>query len=250
MEYLNGGDLMFHIQESRRFEEHRAMFYGAEIVSALKFLHKRGIVYRDIKLDNIILDMEGHVHLVDFGMCKTGMNQKKRTSTFCGTPDYIPPEIVLGQKYNESVDWWSFGVLLYEMLTGRSPFQGTDEDELFWSICNEEPHYPRFLSREAMHILGSILVKSPSKRLGMSTCPTGEIKDHAFFNSIDWDKIEKKQVPPPFKPNVSGPSDTSNFDSSFTMDSATLSPVDSEVLQSMDQEQFHGFSYTNPHITG
>jgi len=139
---------------------------------------------------------------------------------------------------------------LYEMLIGRSPFQGTDEDELFWSICNEEPHYPRFLSKEAVHILGLLLVKSPSKRLGMSSCPAGDIKDHAFFSTINWDKIEKKTLAPVFKPSVSGPCDTSNFDSSFTTDAATLSPVDSEVLKSMDQEPFHGFSYTNPHLTG
>ncbi|GFS38010.1 putative protein kinase C delta type homolog [Nephila pilipes] len=311
MEYLNGGDLMFHIQEGRQFDIKRAMFYGAEIVSALKFLHKRGIVYRDIKLDNVLLDKdghirlvdfgmcqcrvyheesmpsnfcgtptyiapeitvlsnfslnlhafrdikldnilfdeEGHVHLVDFGMCKTGMLDNK-TSTFCGTPDYIAPEIILGQTYNQSVDWWSFGVLLFEMLAGRSPFDGTEEDELYWSICNEDPHYPQFLPKDARNILESLLIKSPVKRLGMPSSPSGEIKDHPFFSTINWDKLERKEIPPPFKPTVLSESDTRNFDSYFTMDSPTLSPVESEILASIDQQQFQGFSYTNPHITG
>ncbi|CAL1264946.1 unnamed protein product [Larinioides sclopetarius] len=249
MEYLNGGDLMFHIQQERQFDMKRAMFYAAEIVSALKFLHKRGIVYRDIKLDNILLDMEGHVHLVDFGMCRTGMLDNK-TSTFCGTPDYIAPEIILGQTYNQSVDWWSLGVLLFEMLAGRSPFIGTDEDELYWSICHEEPAYPHFLSKDAKNILENLLIKSPVKRLGMPANPTGDIKDHPFFSTILWDKLERKEIPPPFKPTVSSEYDTRNFDSYYTTDSPSLSPVDDQILASMDQEQFQGFSYTNPHITG
>ncbi|GFS38011.1 putative protein kinase C delta type homolog [Nephila pilipes] len=251
MEYLNGGDLMFHIQEGRQFDIKRAMFYGAEIVSALKFLHKRGIVYRDIKLDNVLLDKDGHIRLVDFGMCQCRVyHEESMPSNFCGTPTYIAPEIILGQTYNQSVDWWSFGVLLFEMLAGRSPFDGTEEDELYWSICNEDPHYPQFLPKDARNILESLLIKSPVKRLGMPSSPSGEIKDHPFFSTINWDKLERKEIPPPFKPTVLSESDTRNFDSYFTMDSPTLSPVESEILASIDQQQFQGFSYTNPHITG
>ncbi|GBL78798.1 Putative protein kinase C delta type [Araneus ventricosus] len=205
--------------------------------------------FRDIKLDNILLDMEGHVHLVDFGMCRTGMLDNK-TSTFCGTPDYIAPEIILGQTYNQSVDWWSLGVLLFEMLAGRSPFVGTDEDELYWSICHEEPAYPHFLTKDARNILENLLLKSPVKRLGMPANPTGDIKDHPFFSTIIWDKLERKEIPAPFKPTVSSEYDTRNFDSYYTTDSPSLSPVDDQILASMDQEQFQGFSYTNPHITG
>ncbi|KAL1514318.1 hypothetical protein ABEB36_003591 [Hypothenemus hampei] len=155
MEYLNGGDLMFHIQAERRFSEARARFYGAEIVSGLKFLHNKGIVYRDLKLDNILLDFDGHVRIADFGMCKLQIFLDRMADTFCGTPDYMAPEIIKGQHYNQCVDWWSFGVLLYEMLLGQSPFSGGDEDELFWSICNEKPVIPRFLSAEA----GSVLIQ-------------------------------------------------------------------------------------------
>nr|QNS30452.1 protein kinase c delta [Locusta migratoria] len=157
LEYLNGGDLMFHIQQSGRFPEPRARFYAAEIVSGLKFLHKKGIVYRDLKLDNILLDYEGHIRIADFGMCKLQIFLDRMADTFCGTPDYMAPEIIRGQRYNQCVDWWSFGILLYEMLIGVSPFSGCDDNELFWSICNETPHYPRFLSLEAKNILVLLL---------------------------------------------------------------------------------------------
>ncbi|CAN8001437.1 unnamed protein product [Ixodes hexagonus] len=249
MEFLNGGDLMFHIQQSGRFDQDRARFYAAEIVCALKFLHKKGIVYRDLKLDNVLLDRKGHVKIADFGMCKCGLGDTEKTSTFCGTPDYIAPEIIKGLHYNQSVDWWSFGILTYEMLIGQSPFNGTDEDELFWSVCNEEAYYPRFLSKEAKSMLVLLLDKNPEKRLGMPGCTAGDVCDQPFFRSINWEKLEKKEVEPPFKPKLKSTADVSNFDSDFTMEKPVLTPVDPQILGSMDQEQFKGFSYTNPAMT-
>ncbi|KAH0518009.1 Protein kinase C theta type [Microtus ochrogaster] len=153
MEYLNGGDLMYHIQSCHKFDLSRATFYAAEIILGLQFLHSKGIVYRDLKLDNILLDRDGHIKIADFGMCKENMLGDAKTNTFCGTPDYIAPEILLGQKYNHSVDWWSFGVLLYEMLIGQSPFHGQDEEELFHSIRMDNPFYPRWLEKEAKDLL-------------------------------------------------------------------------------------------------
>ncbi|XP_051677539.1 protein kinase C theta type isoform X3 [Oryctolagus cuniculus] len=153
MEYLNGGDLMYHIQSCHKFDLCRATFYAAEIILGLQFLHSKGIVYRDLKLDNILLDKDGHIKIADFGMCKENMVGDAKTNTFCGTPDYIAPEILLGQKYNHSVDWWSFGVLLYEMLIGQSPFHGQDEEELFHSIRMDNPFYPRWLEKEAKDLL-------------------------------------------------------------------------------------------------
>ncbi|XP_064486966.1 muscle M-line assembly protein unc-89-like isoform X2 [Ornithodoros turicata] len=248
MEFLNGGDLMFHIQQSGRFDQNRARFYAAEIVCALKFLHKRGIVYRDLKLDNLCIDAEGHVRIIDFGMCKLRV-YRKLPRAFCGTPEYMAPEIIKGLHYNQSVDWWSFGILLYEMLIGQSPFNGTDEDELFWSVCNEEAYYPRFLSKEAKSLLVLLLDKDPEKRLGMSTCAAGDVSDQPFFRPINWEKLERKEVEPPFKPKVKGANDVSNFDSDFTMEKAVLTPIDPQILASMDQSQFKGFSYTNPTMT-
>lgn len=248
MEFLNGGDLMFHIQQSGRFDQDRARFYAAEIVCALKFLHKRGIVYRDLKLDNLCIDSDGHVRIIDFGMCKLKV-YRQQPRAFCGTPEYMAPEIIKGQHYNQSVDWWSFGILTYEMLIGQSPFNGTDEDELFWSVCNEEAYYPRFLSREAKSLLVLLLDKNAETRLGMPGCPAGDVCDQPFFRNIQWDKLEKKEIEPPFKPKLKSTADVSNFDSDFTMEKPVLTPIDPQILASMDQEQFKGFSYTNPAMT-
>ncbi|XP_052126934.1 putative protein kinase C delta type homolog isoform X5 [Frankliniella occidentalis] len=249
MEYLNGGDLMFHIQQSGRFDERRACFYAAEIVSGLRFLHKKGIVYRDLKLDNILLDFDGHVRIADFGMCKLQIYLDRTADTFCGTPDYMAPEIIKGQKYNQCVDWWSFGVLLYEMLIGQSPFSGLDEEDLFWSICNEQAHYPRFLSVEARDILVLLLEKDQTKRLGTPECTAGDVCHQPFFRSIDWVSLERRQLEAPFKPRLQHPLDVQYFDRTFTNERAQLTPIDEAILHSMDQTQFQGFSYTNPNAT-
>ncbi|XP_011253307.2 uncharacterized protein PF11_0213 isoform X2 [Camponotus floridanus] len=244
MEYLNGGDLMFHIQKSGRFPEARARFYAAEIWSGLNFLHKKGIVYRDLKLDNVLLDFEGHIRIADFGMCKLQIFLDRTADTFCGTPDYMAPEIIKGLKYNHAVDWWSYGVLLYEMLTGQSPFSGCDEDELFWSICNERPFIPRYLSQEASDMLICLLEKDSAKRP-----PSHEIAMHAFFQHLPWDRLERRQLEPPFKPAIDHTLDTKYFDTAFTTERPRLTPVPEQILTSMDQGVFRGFSYTNPNAT-
>ncbi|XP_065074908.1 titin-like isoform X2 [Ochlerotatus camptorhynchus] len=251
MEYLNGGDLMFHIQQSGRFQEARARFYAAEIVSGLKFLHRKGIVYRDLKLDNVLLDYDGHVRIADFGMCKLEIYLDRLADSFCGTPDYMAPEIIKGQKYNQAVDWWSFGVLVYEMLVGQSPFSGCDEDELFWSICNEIPWFPHFLSKDALKLLQSLLEKDATIRLGCFNTmdEDSDLKYHPFFESIDWQKLERRGLEPPFKPQVRHPLDTQYFDKQFTRERARLTPIDRNILASMNQGQFEGFTYTNPNNT-
>lgn len=153
MEYVNGGDLMFQIQRARKFDENRAAFYAAEVTLALQFLHRHGVIYRDLKLDNILLDQEGHCKLADFGMCKEGILNGQLTSTFCGTPDYIAPEILQELEYGPSVDWWALGVLMYEMMAGQPPFEADNEDDLFESILHDDVLYPVWLTREAVSIL-------------------------------------------------------------------------------------------------
>ncbi|CAK6949955.1 protein kinase C theta type [Scomber scombrus] len=242
MEYLNGGDLMFHIQTSHKFDVHRSTFYAAEIICGLQFLHSKGIIYRDLKLDNVLLDSEGHIKIADFGMCKENMQLDLRTSTFCGTPDYIAPEILLGQKYNSSVDWWSFGVLLYEMLIGQSPFHGRDEEELFQSIRTDNPVYPRWLTKDARDILIKLFVREPEERLGVK----GNIRQHSFFSSTDWEALEQREVAPPFRPTLTSPSDCSNFDKEFINEKPRLSCADRTLINSVDQTMFRNFSFVNP----
>uniref|UniRef100_A0A672G9Y2 Protein kinase C n=2 Tax=Salarias fasciatus TaxID=181472 RepID=A0A672G9Y2_SALFA len=245
MEYLNGGDLMFHIQNCHKFDVHRATFYAAEIICGLQFLHSKGVIYRDLKLDNVLLDSDGHIKIADFGMCKENMQDESRTSTFCGTPDYIAPEILLGQKYNSSVDWWSFGVLLYEMLIGQSPFHGRDEEELFQSIRTDNPAYPNWLSKPAKDILVKLFVREPEERLGVK----GNIRQHSFFNCFDWEALEQRQVTPPFKPTLTSPGDYSNFDKEFINEKPRLSCADRTLINSVDQTMFRNFSFVNPGMT-
>uniref|UniRef100_A0A3Q3AAL3 Protein kinase C n=1 Tax=Kryptolebias marmoratus TaxID=37003 RepID=A0A3Q3AAL3_KRYMA len=250
MEFVNGGDLMFHIQKSRKFEEVRARFYTAEITSALMFLHSKGIIYRDLKLDNVLLDKDGHCKLADFGMCKEGMFEGVATGTFCGTPDYIAPEILQEMLYGPSVDWWALGVLLYEMLSGHAPFEAENEDDLFESILNEEIVYASWLSTEAVDILKAFLTKNPVRRLGCVPLEGGEnaVISHAFFASIDWDKLNRREIEPPFKPRIKTPEDVNNFDPDFTQEEPTLTPIDDPAIPAINQEEFRNFSFTSPEL--
>ncbi|XP_056337403.1 protein kinase C, eta, b isoform X2 [Danio aesculapii] len=249
MEFVNGGDLMFHIQKCRRFDEPRAQFYAAEVTSALKFLHSKGIIYRDLKLDNILLDRDGHCKLADFGMCKEEIFNGKLTSTFCGTPDYIAPEILQEELYGVSVDWWALGVLLYEMLSGHAPFEAETEDELFECILKDEIIYSSWLSYEAEDILKGLLTRDPACRLGCIDSDGGEeaITAHAFFTGLDWEKLYRREITPPFTPRINSIEDVNNFDPDFTQEEPCLTPIE-ESLFPFHQEGFQDFSYIAPEL--
>ncbi|KAM8947970.1 protein kinase C eta type [Lycaon pictus] len=249
MEFVNGGDLMFHIQKSRRFDEARARFYAAEIISALMFLHEKGIIYRDLKLDNVLLDHEGHCKLADFGMCKEGICNGVTTATFCGTPDYIAPEILQEMLYGPAVDWWAMGVLLYEMLCGHAPFEAENEDDLFEAILNDEVVYPTWLHDDATGILKSFMTKNPTMRLGSLT-QGGEhaILRHPFFKEIDWAQLNHRQVEPPFRPRIKSREDVSNFDPDFIKEEPVLTPIDEGHLPMINQDEFRNFSFVSPEL--
>uniref|UniRef100_A0AAY4DIV0 Protein kinase C n=1 Tax=Denticeps clupeoides TaxID=299321 RepID=A0AAY4DIV0_9TELE len=250
MEFVNGGDLMFHIQRSRRFDEGRARFYTAEIILALMFLHTKGIIYRDLKLDNVLLDKDGHCKLADFGMCKENTFPGQTTRTFCGTPDYIAPEVIREEPYGWSVDWWALGVLLYEMLSGHAPFEAETEDELFECILREAVVYSSWLSGEAEDILRGFLTKDPADRLGCVMRDGGEdaIMRHPFFNKLDWDKLQKRELEPPFKPRIKSLEDVNNFDPDFTQEEPTLTPIEDGLIPYANQEDFKDFTFTAPFL--
>jgi len=256
IEFVRGGDLMFHMQRQRRLPEEHARFYSSEICLALNYLHERGIIYRDLKLDNVLLDHEGHIKLTDYGMCKEGIRPGDTTSTFCGTPNYIAPEILRAEDYSFSVDWWALGVLLYEMLAGRSPFDivgATDnpdqntEDYLFQVILEKTIRIPRSLSVKAASILKGFLNKNPADRLGCHRdSGFGEIMNHPFFKTIEWAMLEQKQIPPPYRPRLENERDLANFPPEFTDEPVQLTPDDASIIGKIDQTEFEGFEYVNP----
>ncbi|KRZ91783.1 Protein kinase C-like 1B [Trichinella sp. T8] len=257
MEFVGGGDLMFQIQRARKFDEARARFYSAEVTSALQFLHRHGVIYRyncdrlvaftDLKLDNILLDADGHVKLADFGMCKEGITAEKLTSTFCGTPDYIAPEILKENDYGASVDWWALGVLMYEMMVGQPPFEADNEEDLFDAILQDEVLYPVWLSKEAVSILKGFMTKNQFKRLGCVETAGGEdaVRAHVFFKEVDWQALESKKVKPPFKPKLKSKKDVTNFDADFTKEDPLLSPVDPLAMRMINQDEFKDFTFVN-----
>uniref|UniRef100_A0A8D0VYJ3 Serine/threonine-protein kinase N2 n=1 Tax=Sus scrofa TaxID=9823 RepID=A0A8D0VYJ3_PIG len=243
MEYAAGGDLMMHIHTDV-FSEPRAAFYAACVVLGLQYLHEHKIVYRDLKLDNLLLDTEGFVKIADFGLCKEGMGYGDRTSTFCGTPEFLAPEVLTETSYTRAVDWWGLGVLVYEMLVGESPFPGDDEEEVFDSIVNDEVRYPRFLSTEAISIMRRLLRRNPERRLGAGEKDAEDVKKHPFFRLIDWSALMDKKVKPPFVPTVRGREDVSNFDDEFTSEAPILTPPrEPRILSEEEQEMFRDFDY-------
>ncbi|EMR69247.1 putative calcium-independent protein kinase c protein [Eutypa lata UCREL1] len=242
MEYISGGDLMLHIQRGQ-FGTKRAQFYAAEVCLALKYFHENGVIYRDLKLDNILLTLDGHIKIADYGLCKEDMWYGSTTSTFCGTPEFMAPEILLDKKYGRAVDWWAFGVLIYQMLLQQSPFRGEDEDEIYDAILADEPLYPIHMPRDSVSILQKLLTREPDQRLGSGPTDAQEVMNQPFFRNTVWDDIYHKRVAPPFMPTIKNATDTSNFDSEFTSVTPVLTPVQSVLSQAM-QEEFRGFSYT------
>lgn len=248
MEYTNGGELFFHLSRERVFTEDRARFYGAEIVSALEYLHSRDVVYRDLKLENLMLDKDGHIKITDFGLCKEGITSDATMKTFCGTPEYLAPEVLEDNDYGRAVDWWGLGVVMYEMMCGRLPFYNRDHERLFELILMEEIRFPRNLSPEAKSLLAGLLKKDPKQRLGGGPNDAKEVMSHVFFISINWQDLVQKKIIPIFKPQVTSETDTRYFDEEFTAQTITLTPPDKQLSLDCEdprqQAHFPQFSYS------
>uniref|UniRef100_A0A452GZA2 Protein kinase N1 n=1 Tax=Gopherus agassizii TaxID=38772 RepID=A0A452GZA2_9SAUR len=224
MEYTAGGDLMMHIHTDV-FTEPRATFYAACVVLGLQFLHERKIG-------------------LTLSPPRSGMGYGDRTSTFCGTPEFLAPEVLTDTSYTRTVDWWGLGVLIYEMLVGESPFPGDDEEEVFDSIVNDEVRYPRFLSTEAIGVMRRLLRRNPERRLGSSERDAEDVKKQPFFRVIDWEALLARQLPPPFVPIIKGREDISNFDEEFTAEAPALTPPrEPRPLTAAEQEAFRHFDY-------
>ncbi|NWV37187.1 KS6A3 kinase, partial [Grantiella picta] len=241
LDFLRGGDLFTRLSKEVMFTEDDVKFYLAELALALDHLHSLGIIYRDLKPENILLDEEGHIKLTDFGLSKESIDHEKKAYSFCGTVEYMAPEVVNRRGHTQSADWWSFGVLMFEMLTGTLPFQGKDRKETMTMILKAKLGMPQFLSPEAQSLLRMLFKRNPANRLGAGPDGVEEIKRHAFFSRIDWNKLYRREIHPPFKPATGRPEDTFYFDPEFTAKTPKDSPG---IPPSANAHQlFRGFSF-------
>ncbi|PIN05703.1 Ribosomal protein S6 kinase [Handroanthus impetiginosus] len=241
LDFINGGHLFYHLYRQGIFSEDQARIYTAEIVSAVSHLHQSGIVHRDLKPENILMDADGHVMLTDFGLAKE-IEESGRSNSLCGTTEYMAPEILLSKGHNKNADWWSIGVLLYEMLSGQPPFTHPNRKKLQEKIINEKLKLPPRLTSEAHSLLKGLLQKDPLKRLGSGPKGAEEIKSHKWFRMVNWKKLEARELKPKFKPDVSGKDCTANFDRCWT----AMPPDDSPAPTPTSGEHFQGYTYVAP----
>lgn len=246
-DFMSGGELFWHLQKEGRFSEDRAKFYISELVLALEYLHDNDIVYRDLKPENILLDANGNIALCDFGLSKADL--KDRTNTFCGTTEYLAPELLLDETgYTKMVDFWSLGVLIFEMCCGWSPFFAEDNQKMYQKIAFGKVKFPRdVLSPEGRSFVKGLLNRNPRHRLG-AIDDGRELRAHPFFNDVDWEAVRQKKIPPPFKPHLLSETDTSNFDPEFTQTSTSFmnkQPIAATPLSPAMQAKFAGFTFVD-----
>mmetsp|Transcript_17668 Transcript_17668/g.35587 ORF Transcript_17668/g.35587 Transcript_17668/m.35587 type:complete len:499 (-) Transcript_17668:473-1969(-) len=238
LNFCNGGDLYYLLSRCKKFKESQARFYASEVFCALQHLHLLGVIYRDLKPENVLLDGDGHVKLTDFGLSK----ESPTADTFCGTPVYLAPEIWLRRTYGFEVDWWSLGCVLFEMVTGLPPFWGDTIKDVYKKVINTQPKFPP-MTAECQSCIERLLNREPKQRLG-SVDNGADIRSHPYFASVAWEELLKKEVRPPFKSKSSSTTDAQNFHKAFT----TQAPIDSltnpDALLTQEQEaHFDGFTY-------
>ncbi|XP_030643855.1 ribosomal protein S6 kinase beta-2-like [Chanos chanos] len=245
LECLSGGELFMQLEKEGIFMEDTACFYLGEITLALGHLHANGIIYRDLKPENIMLNHQGHIKLTDFGLCKESIHDGTVTHTFCGTIEYMAPEILTRSGHNRAVDWWSLGALMYDMMTGSPPFTAENRKKTIDKILKGKLNLPPYLTPDARDMIKKLLKKNPTQRLGSSKADCADIQKHHFFRHVNWDDLLNKRIEPPYRPSLQSEEDVSQFDSRFTRQTPVDSPDDTTLST---DNTFAGFTYVAPSV--
>ena len=241
-DFMQGGDMFYHLHSQKKFNESRARFYAIELILGLEFLHKNNMIYRDLKPENILMDSTGHLKISDFGLSKILDSPEDKAYTLCGTPQYLAPEILKNKGYDKSVDWWSLGCFLYEMLTGFLPFYIPKGNKINPRVFEEPLRFPPDVNPVAINLINQLLNVNPKKRLGSGIEDAQKIKEHDFFKGVDWEKYWNKEFDAPFMPELTDEMDLRYFDKMFTDE-----PIDSNrptvYSRPRDHSIYKGFTY-------
>ena len=247
-EFMQGGEMFFHLHKEKRFSNEKTRFYVIEIILAIEFLHKNKMLYRDLKPENIMVDSNGHIKLTDFGLSKMVKKTKEKAFTICGTPQYLAPEILSDEGYDNSVDWWSLGCVMYEMLVGKAPFRIPKGSYLSADLYRKKITIPEYVTEEAKALISQLLVPNPRKRLGYGEDGAQKIKEHRYFEGINWDDAWNKKLTPPFIPVLKSETDLSYFDKMFTDEKIEGSKV-TDVPSSIAGSEYKGFTYVTNSVS-
>ena len=246
-EFVQGGDLFFHLHTHPRFPNAKVKFYIIELVLAIDLLHRNHMLYRDLKPENILIGVDGHIKITDFGLSKILSNFEK-TYTICGTVQYLAPEILSGEGYNEAVDWWSLGCIMYEMLTSKFPFRFSKSGKLSLEVYKKAIRYPDYIEDNAKDLISKLLENDPKKRLGDGKGGGEEVKKHPYFEGVDWDDAWNKKLDPPYRPKVENETDIKYFEKTFTDEPIYNNNIDSlyndEDIEE-NEENYKGFTYVS-----
>ena len=244
-EFMQGGELFFHLRRNSQYKEKSVKFYMSEILLAIDYMHKNNFIYRDLKPENILIDKLGHIKLTDFGLSKLLDEEEQKTYTLCGTPEYLAPEIIFEKGYDKTCDWFSFGVVMFEMLCGFHPFK-QKKGKFNPQIYKMKIKIPENIGKNAKDLIEKLLNSNPRERIGYNS--SEEIMKHDFFKDIDFDKVLKKNYKPPFIPKLDNEEDLRYFDKGFTEENVESFP-DKKLIVSTNgdvkslSDEFKGFSY-------
>ena len=238
-EFLQGGELFFHLRKNSGYKEKAVRFYMAQILLALEYMHNNNYIYRDLKPENILIDKEGNIKLTDFGLSKILPPDENTTYTMCGTAEYLAPEILFGKGYDKTCDWFSFGVVIFEMFCGYHPFKSKGQ-KIDPKIYLRKTYIPDKVGKTARDLIEKLFVCNPQKRLGYKS--SDEVKNHPFFKGIDFDKVLRKEYKPPFIPKLKDDTDLRYFDENFTKLNIEHEGNNNEE-EEKDEFNFEGFSF-------